>query len=50
MPDCGGEFLNYLPEQEPETLFSVSGGQRGIEKWRYEIKPKEIVWIRWYRC
>ena len=33
MPDCGGEFLNYLPAQITETFFSVSSGQRGIDKW-----------------
>ena len=33
MPDCGGEFLNYLPTQITETFFSVSSGQRGIDKW-----------------
>ena len=33
MPDWGGEFLNYLPAQITATFFSVSSGQRGIDKW-----------------
>ena len=32
LPDCGGEFLNYLPAQKLKR-FSVSSGQRGIDKW-----------------
>ena len=49
MPDCGGEFLNYLPEQISEIFFLSPVVQEELVIEIKKIKPKEIMWTRWYR-
>ena len=41
VPDCGGEFLNYLLEPISETFFLSPVVHWGIGNWNKKINPRE---------